>query len=102
MAILDMAEKLKMNSILDRKASILSGGERQRVALARALIGQPRFLFLDEPFSALDTDVRDEARKLVLNVINQYNIPTLLVSHDDADIKSLAHTTFHIKDGRLI
>lgn len=97
-----MAIKLKLESVLNKKAVLLSGGEKQRVALARALIGEPRFLFLDEPFSALDAELRDEARALVRSVIEDFSIPTLLVSHDEADVKSLAHTSIEIRNGQLL
>lgn len=97
-----MALKIKLENILNRKAALLSGGEKQRVALARALIGQPRFLFLDEPFSALDAELRDEARALVRSVIQDFKIPTLLVSHDEADVKSLAHSSVEIRNGQLL
>lgn len=88
--IADFATKLKLNDCLDRRADKLSGGEQQRVALARALMGRPRFLFLDEPFSALDSELRAEARALVKRIISEEKIPTLLVSHDAADIAELA------------
>lgn len=99
---LRVVEKLKLTHCLERKAKVLSGGEKQRVALARALIGEPRFLFLDEPFAALDSDVRREARELVKQVIAEFNIPTLLVSHDDDDIRDLAQHVVRIENGRLL
>lgn len=98
----EMAQKLKLNHVLDRKAHQLSGGEQQRVALARALIGRPRFLFLDEPFSALDADLRSEARALVKQLITQYKIPTLLVSHDPQDISDMADRIVKIRNGQLV
>src|SRR5262249_20906512 len=77
-----LTEDLRMNSYLARKAHLLSGGEAQRVALARAVIGGPRFLFLDEPFSALDAELKSDARTVVKKVIEKYQIPTLLITHD--------------------
>lgn len=93
---------LHLEDCLKRRAEVLSGGEKQRVALARALIGQPRFLFLDEPFSALDDDLRSEARKLVQSTISELKIPTLLITHDRDDIKELAQEVVHIRKGRLV
>jgi sulfate transport system ATP-binding protein/putative spermidine/putrescine transport system ATP-binding protein len=93
--------RLRLDSFLDRKPLQLSGGERQRVALARALIGQPRFLFLDEPFSALDTQLRSEARLLVKSIVEEFKIPTLLVSHDPADVEVLAQQVTQIENGHL-
>lgn len=93
---------LKLDALLNRKAYYLSGGEKQRVALARALIGEPRFLFLDEPFSNLDTENRHEARSLVKLAIERFKIPSLLITHDPEDVKTLAHHVVNIKNGRLV
>lgn len=97
----ELAEELRMTDYLGRKAAVLSGGEAQRVALARAVITHPRFLFLDEPFSSLDAQLRAEARTLLKQVISKLNIPTLLVTHDEEDLKVLADHVVKIKDGKL-
>lgn len=93
---------LGISSLLDRSVTVLSGGERQRVALARALVGAPRMLFLDEPFSALDTANRSEARKLVREVLEASQIPALLVTHDQDDVVALGASVFKIENGRLV
>lgn len=98
----ELSGLLGLNAALDRSAALLSGGERQRVALARALIGRPRVLFLDEPFSALDADTRHEARLLVKSVIETQKIPTLLITHDRQDLDVLAKKITEIHDGRLV
>lgn len=98
----ELSEELRMQSYLQRKAAVLSGGEAQRVALARAVITQPRFLFLDEPFSSLDQELRGEARSLVKQLIAKMGIPTLLVTHDVEDLSVLAETIVKIKDGQLV
>ncbi len=92
---------LQLQSCLHRKAAVLSGGEAQRVALARAVIAQPRFLFLDEPFSALDSELRAEARAVVRKVIDRLAIPTLLITHDKDDLNALAQHVVKIRAGRL-
>ncbi len=101
-AVSELISKLQLQKCADRKARVLSGGEKQRVALARALIAKPRFLFLDEPFAALDTNHRAEARALVKKVIADAKIPTLLVSHDADDIRDLAQQVVRLENGRLI
>jgi ABC-type sugar transport system ATPase subunit len=98
----DLAEELRMNSYLQRQARVLSGGEAQRVALARAVIAQPRFLFLDEPFSSLDAELRGEARALVKKLITRLKIPTLLVTHDSEDLRELADKVVKIQNGKLV
>ncbi len=97
----ELSSELQMDSFLERSASVLSGGEKQRVALARAIIGEPRLLLLDEPFSALDQELRAESRKLVKRVIEAEKIPTLLVTHDPQDVEILANKVSHIRNGRL-
>ncbi|MFP5520108.1 MAG: sulfate/molybdate ABC transporter ATP-binding protein [Bdellovibrionia bacterium] len=94
-------ERLQLSHILDRKADVLSGGEKQRTALARALVGKPRILFLDEPFSALDANLRGESRSLVLEMIQLLNIPAVLVTHDQEDVKFMANKVSQIEKGHL-
>lgn len=100
----ELARLLEQVDLAARKKDIvgpLSGGEKQRVALARALVGHPRYVFLDEPFSSLDTGSRRQARELVKSVITEHNIPTLLITHDKADIDVLADHIFYLDRGRL-
>lgn len=97
----ELIETLRMGHFIDRSASLISGGEKQRVALARALIARPRVLFLDEPFSALDSDLRSEARALVKSIIMRWNIPTVLITHDKDDIAALADKVSKITNGRI-
>lgn len=96
------SDSLKLAPFLDRRASVLSGGEKQRTALARALIGKPRMLLLDEPFSALDEDLRDESRKLVKSLIAEAGIPALLITHDRQDVAQLADHVREVQNGRLV
>jgi ABC-type sugar transport system ATPase subunit len=98
----ELVKDLSLENCLHRKAALLSGGEAQRAALARAVIANPRFLFLDEPFSSLDSELKGEARALVKRVIARLEIPTLLVTHDADDLKALADQVVQIRSGRLI
>ena len=94
--------KLKMESFIDRQASVLSGGEKQRVALARALITEPRLLMLDEPFSALDENLKQESRDLVKQLLKEEKIPVLLITHDQRDVDALADKVSVIRQGRIV
>ena len=70
----------------DRLPASLSGGQRSRVSLLRALLAQPRALGLDEPFSKLDSALRTQIRHFTFELLRQRGVPTLLVTHDDADV----------------
>ena len=70
----------------------LSGGEQQRVALARALVLKPRVMLLDEPFAAIDAGSRTALRQLMPEVLATFPGVTVLVSHDPADVESLANS----------
>ncbi len=70
----------------DRDPATLSGGQKARVSLLRALLAEPEALLLDEPFSKLDAVLRQQFRAFVYEQINRLQIPTLLVTHDSADI----------------
>lgn len=96
-----LTHQLRLERVLDSKARHLSGGEQQRVALARALISKPDIVFLDEPFSALDEEMRDEARKLTKDILSRWNIPAVLVTHSQQDIEALASKVVRIREGRL-
>lgn len=93
---------LNIQDILGRKAHVLSGGEQQRVALARALITQPQYLILDEPFSALDQDLKQAARQLLKNILKEEQIGVLLVTHDREDVAALAQEVVILQKGRII
>jgi ABC-type Fe3+/spermidine/putrescine transport system ATPase subunit len=79
----------------------LSGGEQQRVALARALITAPRLLLLDEPFSALDAQLRASLRSEFSERIAAAGIATVLVTHDEAEARAMAQQGYRLAQGRL-
>ena len=86
----------------DRKVSQISGGQQQRVALARALAAEPRMLLLDEPFSSLDENLREDMRKLVKDLHNEFNMTTILVTHDRQEALSMADRVALMFDGRIV
>ncbi len=80
----------------------LSGGEQQRVALARALITAPRSLLLDEPFSALDAELRQSLRDEFRHHIAAAGMATLLVTHDEQEARAMASRAVRLQDGQLL
>jgi len=79
----------------------LSGGEQQRVALARALITSPRALLLDEPFSALDTELRQTLQKEFRERIEAAGMATILVTHDEAEARAMGRRGVRLAAGGL-
>ncbi len=84
-----------------RKPHELSGGQEQRVALARALVTEPRVLLLDEPFSALDENLRGEMRLLVRELQQRLRITTIFVTHDQREALAIADRIALLLDGRI-
>ena len=80
----------------------LSGGQQQRVALARALAAQPRLLLLDEPFTALDNELKEEIRALVLELHRKFRTTTVLVTHDRQEAFAMADRIAVMRDGRVM
>jgi len=79
----------------------LSGGQQQRVALARALILEPRILLLDEPFTALDPDLRRALRRRLLDLQEALGFRILLATHDPEDARVLAQEIIPLAEGRV-
>lgn len=87
----EVAQLVGIEELLHRYPHELSGGQRQRVALARSIAYKPNILLLDEPFSNLDTDLKDQIRNDLHNILAKTNITTILVTHDKDDAKVLAN-----------
>jgi ABC-type Fe3+/spermidine/putrescine transport system ATPase subunit len=79
----------------------LSGGEQQRVALARALLSAPRLLLLDEPFSALDADLRQRLRQEFAQRIADAGMACVLVTHDEAEARAMGQRGHRLVAGKL-
>jgi ABC-type sugar transport system ATPase subunit len=97
----EIAEELELTRVLNHYPKELSGGQQQRTALARALVKNPKVLLLDEPFSNLDAALRDSARALVRRIQRERKLTTIIVSHDPADIFSIADIAGVIIDGKF-
>lgn len=79
----------------------LSGGQRQRTALARSLVSQPRAILLDEPFAALDAQLRGKLRDELLALQRSLGTPMVLITHDPADVDAFADEVIHMAAGRV-
>ena len=97
----DMLGRFGLASHAAAKVWVLSGGEQQRVALARALITAPRALLLDEPFSALDAELRLSLRDEFSQRITEAGMATLLVTHDESEARGMAQRGVRLTQGRL-
>jgi len=96
-----LLEVLNLFGLKQRFPVNLSGGEKQRVALARALIVEPKVLLLDEPLSALDPNFREEVRGALKKLHQSSNTTFLMVTHDFAEVLSLAGRAAVMNNGRI-
>ncbi|MCK5104690.1 MAG: molybdenum ABC transporter ATP-binding protein [Cyclobacteriaceae bacterium] len=96
----EVADLLKISDIISKKVSQISGGQAQRVAIGRALLSSPDILVLDEPFSALDKNLRQHIISLLKPLIKKFNIPMLVISHDLSDLLMLSDQLMIIHDGK--
>lgn len=97
-----LLEKVHLGGFEKRHIAQLSGGEQQRVALARALAAKPGILLLDEPFSSLDENLREEMRELVLELHRESGITTVLVTHDQEEALSMSDRIGLMLSGEII
>ncbi|TPL05355.1 ABC transporter ATP-binding protein [Mesorhizobium sp. B2-4-14] len=98
----EMATVLKIDHLLDRKPGQMSGGQRQRVALARAMVRQPSIFLMDEPLSNLDANLRVHARGEIVELHRRAGVPTLYVTHDQAEALSMADRVAVMIGGNLL
>ncbi|MCR8939997.1 ATP-binding cassette domain-containing protein [Brevibacillus laterosporus] len=96
-----ICETLGIRHLWKSFPSKISGGEKQRVALARALAIKPDLLLLDEPLSALDPATRAECQDELLRLHQLWNIPVLLVTHDEAEAYKLGNRILRLRTGRI-
>jgi molybdopterin-binding protein len=98
----ELAERLGLVELLDRRPRGLSGGEQQRVALARALAPRPSILLLDEPFAAVDPATRRELRRELRALHEREGVTTLQVTHDFEDAMRLGDVVAVLAQGRIV
>ena len=97
----ELLELVHLEKFQGRYPAQLSGGQRQRMALARALAVEPRVLLLDEPFGALDAQVRKELRAWLRRLHDDMHVTTVIVTHDQEEAMEVADEIVVLQDGRV-
>jgi ABC-type Fe3+/spermidine/putrescine transport system ATPase subunit len=95
-------QQLNMLHLAEKKIAELSGGEKQRVAIARALVTRPEVLLLDEPFNQVDASFREGLQQDIRTIVQQTGLTVIMVSHDPAEVLSMADRLIVLKSGRII
>jgi len=93
---------LELEKLKDRYPERLSGGEKQRVAIARALLLEPKLLLLDEPFSALNFELKDKLYQEIEKIKERFDIQIVLISHDLSEVYRLADRVIEIRKGKIV
>jgi molybdate transport system ATP-binding protein len=96
--LLDM---VNLKELENRMPNTLSGGQKQRIALCRALMNKPQLLLLDEPLSALDLEMREKLQKDIKTFHKEFNITTIMVSHDPSEIYKLSSRVILLDHGKI-
>ena len=91
-----------LETLKSRMPNSLSGGQKQRVALCRALMRKPKILLLDEPFSALDTKMRENLQNEIIMFHKEFNLTTIMVSHSPEEIYKLADIMIELNNGKIV
>jgi len=100
--VTELLDLVQLGGLKDRFPGQISGGQRQRVALARALAVDPRVLLLDEPFGALDANVRRDLRRWLRKIHDELGITTLFVTHDQEEALDLADRVVILNKGKIV
>lgn len=99
--VTELLELIGLQDTAKRYPHQLSGGQQQRIALARALAPEPEILLLDEPFSSLDTELREQLARDVRNILKQLNTSAILVTHDQMEAFAMADEIGVMQSGRI-
>ncbi len=94
-------EMLHIGHLASRYPRQISGGQQQRVALARLFASQPEAILLDEPFSALDAELKDAIGDELKRTLLSYGCPVIFVSHNEEEVSRFCSRTIRIREGRL-
>lgn len=95
-------EQLRISHLKNQRIFDLSGGEKQRVAIAVALINEPEVLLLDEPFNQIDASFREVLQDDIRDIVDQTGLTVILVSHDPAEVLSLANHLLIMRKGHIV
>ena len=98
----EMLKIFRLEKLAERFPRQLSGGQKQRTALARMIAANPDVYLLDEPFSALDSNLKDELIEEMKEILSFYNKPAILVSHDITEINRLCNKKYIMENGEFI
>lgn len=102
----DLANKLleitELSKLKNRMPNSLSGGQKQRVSLCRSLMNKPKILLMDEPLSALDSNMRNKLQNEILALHKEFNLTTIMVSHDLNETYRLANYIVELNEGKII
>ncbi|MGE0372239.1 MAG: sulfate/molybdate ABC transporter ATP-binding protein [Gammaproteobacteria bacterium] len=97
----ELLKLVQLGFVADRYPNQLSGGQRQRIALARALAVEPKVLLLDEPFGALDANVRKELRRWLRRLHDEIHVTSVFVTHDQEEAMEVSSRVVVMNKGRI-
>ncbi|MCL2509103.1 MAG: ABC transporter ATP-binding protein [Oscillospiraceae bacterium] len=100
-AVREVARKLDLEQLLERRPGALSGGQRQRVALARAMVRKPKLFLMDEPLSNLDAKLRVQMRREIVGLQSELGVTTIYVTHDQTEAMTMGDRIAVMRDGVL-
>lgn len=98
---MEMMKRFHIEELAKRYPRQISGGQKQRAALARMLVCEPEVILMDEPFSALDEDLRDQMQDELARMLEKLNKPAILVSHSSKEVEILCDKKYRIKRGAM-
>lgn len=97
----ELLKMTELEQLQHQRPTLLSGGQKQRVALARALIRRPALMLLDEPLSALDSEMRAKLQDYISTIHQTFKLTTIMVSHDLAEISRMSERVIVLEDGNI-